>query len=61
MSTHRTDWHVRDDDLAAYESGVPLPATDLAQNLFTSAQSSGHGRAGTQALFTVLERLAKGK
>ena len=46
---------------AAYESGVPLPATALAQNLFTSAQSSGHGRAGTQALFTVLERLAKGK
>jgi 3-hydroxyisobutyrate dehydrogenase len=44
---------------AAYESGVALPATGLVHHLFTSAQSAGHGKAGTQALFAVIERLAK--
>jgi 3-hydroxyisobutyrate dehydrogenase len=45
---------------AAFESGVALPATGLAHTLFTSAQSAGHGTSGTQALFSVLQRLSKG-
>ena len=37
MSTHRTDWHVRDDDLAAYESGVlaPVLATSVEAHLMS--------------------------
>jgi 3-hydroxyisobutyrate dehydrogenase len=43
---------------AAHESGVCLPASSLVHHLFTSAQAGGHGRDGTQALFTVIERLS---
>jgi 3-hydroxyisobutyrate dehydrogenase len=37
---------------------TPLPATSLAHQLFTAAQAAGHGRDGTQALFSVLGKLA---
>jgi 3-hydroxyisobutyrate dehydrogenase len=43
---------------AAGESDTPLPATALVHQLFTSAQAAGRGRDGTQALFTVLHKLA---
>jgi 3-hydroxyisobutyrate dehydrogenase-like beta-hydroxyacid dehydrogenase len=35
-----------------------LPATLLVHQLFTAAQAAGHGKDGTQALYTVLEKLA---
>jgi 3-hydroxyisobutyrate dehydrogenase len=35
-----------------------LPATSLVHQLFTAAQAAGHGKDGTQVLFTVLEGLA---
>ncbi len=38
--------------------GAALPATALVHQLFRSAQSGGDGRAGTQALAKVLERLS---
>jgi 3-hydroxyisobutyrate dehydrogenase len=43
---------------AAEDSNVSLPAASLVHQLFTAAQAAGHGRDGTQALFTVLEKLA---
>jgi 3-hydroxyisobutyrate dehydrogenase len=43
---------------AAEDSGTSLPAASLLHQLFTAAQAAGHGRDGTQALFTVLEKLA---
>jgi 3-hydroxyisobutyrate dehydrogenase len=43
---------------SAEESGTSLPAASLLHQLFTAAQAAGHGRDGTQALFTVLEKLA---
>lgn len=43
---------------AAQESGVCLPASSLVHHLFTSAQAAGRGREGTQALFSVIERLS---
>ena len=43
---------------AAGESHTPLPAVSLVHQLFASAQSAGRGKDGTQALFTVLQRLA---
>lgn len=43
---------------AAGESKTSLPAASLAQQLFTAAQAAGHGKDGTQALFTVVEKLA---
>ncbi|HEX8524799.1 MAG TPA: NAD(P)-dependent oxidoreductase [Tepidisphaeraceae bacterium] len=43
---------------AAQEANAPLPAASLVHQLFTSAQAQGQGKAGTQALFTVLHRLA---
>jgi tetratricopeptide (TPR) repeat protein len=46
---------------AANESGVCLPASSLVHHLFTAAQSAGHGKSGTQALYTVMQRLAAGK
>jgi 3-hydroxyisobutyrate dehydrogenase len=42
----------------ASESQTSLPAVSLVQQLFLAAQAAGHGRDGTQALFTVLEKLA---
>jgi 3-hydroxyisobutyrate dehydrogenase len=44
---------------AAAESKTPLPALSLVHQLFTSAQASGRGRDGTQALFSVIEKLSK--
>jgi len=43
---------------AANESGVCLPASSLVHHLFTSAQAAGLGKSGTQALYTVIQRLA---
>jgi 3-hydroxyisobutyrate dehydrogenase len=43
---------------SADESQTSLPAASLVHQLFTAAQAAGHGRDGTQALFTVLEKLA---
>jgi 3-hydroxyisobutyrate dehydrogenase len=43
---------------AAEESDTSLPAASLVHQLFAAAQAAGHGRDGTQALFTVMEKLA---
>ncbi|MDP9172557.1 MAG: NAD(P)-dependent oxidoreductase [Planctomycetota bacterium] len=43
---------------AAEESNTSLPTVSLAHQLFTAAQAAGHGKDGTQALFTVIEKLA---
>jgi 3-hydroxyisobutyrate dehydrogenase len=43
---------------AAEESKTSLPAASLVHQLFTAAQAAGHGKDGTQALFTVVEKLA---
>jgi 3-hydroxyisobutyrate dehydrogenase len=42
----------------AEESNTSVPAASLVHQLFTAAQAAGHGKDGTQALFTVLEKLA---
>lgn len=44
---------------AAQEAQVCLPASGLVHHLFNAAQAAGHGRSGTQALFTVLQRLTE--
>jgi 3-hydroxyisobutyrate dehydrogenase len=44
---------------SAQESQCPLATSALVHQLFTSAQSHGHGRDGTQAIFAVMEQLAK--
>jgi 3-hydroxyisobutyrate dehydrogenase len=43
---------------AARDSGSPVLAAGLVHQLFTSAQSAGGGKEGTQALFKVLQKLA---
>ncbi len=43
---------------AAEDAKTSLPAVSLAHQLFTAAQAAGHGKDGTQALFTVVEKLA---
>ncbi len=43
---------------AAHEAGVCLPASSLVHHLFTAAQAAHRGKEGTQALFTVIQRLA---
>jgi 3-hydroxyisobutyrate dehydrogenase len=43
---------------AAEESNTSLPAASLVHQLFSAAQAAGHGKDGTQALFTVVEKLA---
>jgi 3-hydroxyisobutyrate dehydrogenase len=43
---------------AAEDSNTSLPTASLAHQLFTAAQAAGHGKDGTQALFTVVEKLA---
>jgi 3-hydroxyisobutyrate dehydrogenase len=43
---------------SAEESRASVPAASLVHQLFTAAQAAGHGKNGTQALFTVLEKLA---
>jgi 3-hydroxyisobutyrate dehydrogenase len=44
---------------AAAQAKTPLPALALVHQLFTSAQAAGRGGDGTQALFTVIEKMAK--
>jgi 3-hydroxyisobutyrate dehydrogenase len=43
---------------SAEQSRASVPAASLVHQLFTAAQAAGHGKDGTQALFTVLEKLA---
>jgi 3-hydroxyisobutyrate dehydrogenase len=43
---------------AAEDSNTSLPAASLVHQLFAAAQAAGHGKDGTQAMFTVLEKLA---
>jgi 3-hydroxyisobutyrate dehydrogenase len=43
---------------AAGESKTAVPAASLVHQLFTSAQAADRGKDGTQALFTVLQKLA---
>ena len=43
---------------AAEDSKTSLPAASLVHQLFTAAQAAGHGKDGTQSLYTVLEKLA---
>ncbi len=43
---------------ASEDSNTSLPAASLVHQLFSAAQAAGHGKDGTQALFTVLEKLA---
>jgi 3-hydroxyisobutyrate dehydrogenase len=43
---------------SAGRAGASLPATALVHQLFGSAQARGEGRAGTQVLARVLERLS---
>ncbi|MGA2500652.1 MAG: NAD(P)-dependent oxidoreductase [Tepidisphaeraceae bacterium] len=45
---------------AAQEAGVALPASGLVHQLFTAAQAAGDGRAGTQALYRVVQKMAGG-
>jgi len=44
---------------AAAQAKTPLPALALVHQLFTSAQAAGRGQDGTQALFTVIEKMSK--
>ena len=44
---------------AAAQAKTPLPALSMVHQLFTSAQAAGRGKDGTQALFTVIEKLSK--
>jgi 3-hydroxyisobutyrate dehydrogenase len=43
---------------SAAESKTPLLAAALVHQLFASAQAAGHGKDGTQALFTVIQGLS---
>jgi len=43
---------------SAEDSNTSLPAASLVHQLFTAAQAAGHGKDGTQAIHTVLEKLA---
>jgi 3-hydroxyisobutyrate dehydrogenase len=43
---------------SAEQTKTSLPAASLVHQLFTAAQAAGHGKDGTQALFTVVEKLA---
>ena len=40
---------------AAEDCNTSLPAASLVHQLFAAAQAAGHGKDGTQAMFTVLE------
>ena len=44
---------------AALEAKTSVPAASLVHQLFTSAQAAGRGGEGTQALFTVLQKLTQ--
>lgn len=43
---------------SAAQSNTSIPAASLVHQLFTAAQAAGHGKDGTQAIHTVLEKLA---
>jgi 2-hydroxy-3-oxopropionate reductase len=43
---------------AAFEMGVPLPATALATQLYLEARAHGEGSNGNQALYRVYDRLS---
>lgn len=43
---------------AAFELGVPLPATALATQLYLEARAHGEGSNGNQALYRVYDRLS---
>lgn len=43
---------------AAEDTNTSMPAASLVHQLFTAAQAAGHGKHGTQAIHTVLEKLA---
>jgi 3-hydroxyisobutyrate dehydrogenase-like beta-hydroxyacid dehydrogenase len=43
---------------AGEKSNTSLPAAKLVHQLFAAAQAAGHGKDGTQALFTVVEKLS---
>jgi 3-hydroxyisobutyrate dehydrogenase len=43
---------------SAASSNTSIPAASLVHQLFTAAQAAGHGKHGTQAIHTVLEKLA---
>ncbi len=43
---------------SAEQSNTSLPAASLVHQLFAAAQAAGHGKDGTQAMFTVLEKLS---
>ncbi|HMB94845.1 MAG TPA: NAD(P)-dependent oxidoreductase [Tepidisphaeraceae bacterium] len=43
---------------SAEKIGTSLPGSALVHQLFTAAQAAGHGREGTQALYTVIEKLS---
>jgi 3-hydroxyisobutyrate dehydrogenase len=42
---------------AAHDLGVPLPGAALTEALFRAASTQGYGRAGTQAVYHVLQRM----
>lgn len=44
---------------AAAQAKTPLPAVSMVHQWFTSAQAAGRGREGTQALFSVIEKMSK--
>jgi 3-hydroxyisobutyrate dehydrogenase-like beta-hydroxyacid dehydrogenase len=44
---------------AGAQAKTPLLAASLVHQLFTSAQAAGRGRDGTQALFSVIEKMSK--
>lgn len=44
---------------AAKEAGIELSALPLVHELFNQAQSDGHGRDGTQALYDAVQKRAK--
>jgi 3-hydroxyisobutyrate dehydrogenase len=41
----------------ASASSTSLPVASIVHQLFSAAQAAGHGRDGTQSLFTVMEKL----
>lgn len=56
----RIDLHLKDLALvgeAAFEWGVPLPATTLASQMYLEARAHGEGENGNQAMFKVYDRL----
>ena len=61
LSGFRIDLKLKDLRLvneAAFEMGVPLPATALATQLYLEARAHGEGSNGNQALYRVYDRLS---